>query len=282
VAENVTLAQVVRLVTLAQSLDERHYEVHFACSRFDELVFEHTSFRRWHISTIPRTVVDRALASGRRLYERSTLRRYVQEETRLLAEVRPDLVVGDFRQSLAVSAPLARVPYANLINAYWSPYAVRDAFPLPDHPIVRLLGEPLAARHFPRAVPWFFDYFARPLNDLRREHGLPRIGSLPEVLTYGDYTLYPDTPELAPTRNLPSGHRYLGPVPWSPALEPPGWWSDPQVSRECVYVTLGSSGNIDVLPTIIEALQDLSLTVMLSTAGRATPSGLGRNFRVVE
>ena len=44
VAEAVTLAQVVRLATLARGLDPARYEVHFASARFDELVFAGTAF----------------------------------------------------------------------------------------------------------------------------------------------------------------------------------------------------------------------------------------------
>ena len=225
VAENITLAQVVRLVTLARSLDATRYQVHFACSQFNPLIFHGTAFERWPIQTIPRYLVDRALSAGRRIYDKPTLRGYVRAELELLERVRPHLVVGDFRLSLAVSAPLSRVPYANLINAYWSPHAERASFPLPDHPMVSLLGEEVAGRYFSKAMPWVFDHFARPVNELRQEHGLLPLGSLPEVLTAGDYTLFPDIPSLVPTAGLPPHQLYLGPVLWSPPLATPKWWS---------------------------------------------------------
>src|SRR5688500_19493669 len=72
------------------------------------------------------------LAHGRPLYDLATLRRYVSDELRLLERVRPAVVVGDFRLSLAVSARLLHVPYLMLANAYWSPYA-RPKFELPSH-----------------------------------------------------------------------------------------------------------------------------------------------------
>jgi len=282
VAENVTLAQVVRLVTLAGALDPDRYDVHFACSEFDSLIFESSPFTRWPIHTVPRWYVDRAIRSGRRIYDGRILKRYVREELDLLQQIRPHLVVGDFRQSLTVSAPVAGVPYANLINAYWSPNASRDAFPLPDHPMVRLLGEPVAARHFRKALPWVFDHFARPVNALREEYGLPRIGSLPEVLTAGDYTLFPDVPSLVPTRSTPPQHVYLGPVLWAPSVPPPDWWSALDSRQPTVYVTLGSSGRVDLLPTVVAALSELPITVLLATAGRSHLPSVGSNFRVAD
>ena len=51
----------------------------------------------------------------------SSLDRYVEEDLRLIDSFRPDVVVGDFRVSLAISARKARIPYVNVTNAYWSP-----------------------------------------------------------------------------------------------------------------------------------------------------------------
>ena len=125
VAEAVTLAQVVRLVTLARALDPARYEIHFASARFDDLVFASTRFVRhpiWSLSPAVSTPASRA-ASAFTGGARS--RAYVREERALLQAVRPDLVVGDLRLSLAISAPVERVPYAALVNAYWSPFAAR-------------------------------------------------------------------------------------------------------------------------------------------------------------
>ena len=273
IAEAVTLAQVVRLYALARSLDPRRYDVHFASARFDERVFAGgEGFRRWPVTSLAPELVDKLVASGKRIYDERTLAGYVEEEQGLLQSVRPALVVGDLRLSLAVSAPLAGVPHAALINAYWSPHAVRDGFPLPDHPIVRLLGERVAARYFPIALPKVFDHFARPLNQLRRQHGLAPVGSLPDALLFGDHTLFPDVPALVPTAGAPARHRYLGPVPWAPALDPPSWWEAFDAARPIVYVTLGSSGRADRLPLVLDAIRALGLQAMVATAGRSAVS----------
>jgi len=125
VAENVTLAQVVRLVTLARGLPRDSYDVHFACSEFPALVFAATHFTQHRIDTLAPELAAKALQAGRRLYEKSTLLRYVGAETRLIDAVRPDLVIGDFRLSLSTSAELRGVPSAVLTNSYWSPFARR-------------------------------------------------------------------------------------------------------------------------------------------------------------
>jgi UDP:flavonoid glycosyltransferase YjiC (YdhE family)/uncharacterized protein (DUF2141 family) len=281
VAESVTLAQVVRLVSLARSLDVRAYDVHFASASFPDFIFAGTTFARHALDSIGQDRIESALRSGRRLYGTRVLRRYVRDDLALFDVAQPDVVIGDFRLSLPVSAPLWGVPHVAIANAYWSPYSTRRDFPLPDHPMVRLLGEERAARHFPKALPYVFAHFARPVNALRRAHHLPPIGSLPHVLTYGDYVLYADTPLLAPTSGTPEHHEYLGPVAWSPGGLAPDF-GDASAEHPMVYVTLGSSGNVAVLPIVIEALASLPLTAVVATAGRARIAEPPTNVRVTD
>jgi UDP:flavonoid glycosyltransferase YjiC (YdhE family) len=281
VAENVTLAQVVRLTVLGKSLPKDQYEVHFACSSFDPLVFAGSDFVQHELWTLPQADVFKALKGGRRLYELRTLSRYVEDELRLIDLVQPDLIVGDFRLSLSVSAELRGVPWATLINAYWSPYALRAKIPVPDHPIIRWLGEAMTERYFPQAIPRVFAHFAAPVNQLRRRHRLPEIGSLLAVLTHADHTLYPDDPELLPLASTPSSHRFLGPVLWAPDVplpELPAPTAGPG-AKPLIYVTLGSSGEVEVLPLVIEALADMPVQALVATAGRAELPALPANVR---
>lgn len=281
VTENITLAQVVRLATLAQGLSPQDYEVHFACSEFDPLIFEGTSFERWPLHTIDKEQGFKALAKGERMYDQKTLERYVADELRVLDRIEPAVVIGDFRLSLAVSAPLRKVHCASLINAYWSPYAVRERWPVPDHPIVKLVGVELAEKYFPQALPKVFGHFAAPLNGVRKRHGLPEFASLPEQLCFGDTVLYPDVPELCPLEGAPPSHHFLGAVQWSPRVTPPPSLLG-DATLPLVYVTLGSSGDVAALPTVLDGLDGLPIRGVLATAGRAAPTRVPANFVTAE
>src|SRR3954462_2321269 len=103
VAEAVTLAQVTRLATLARALPSDRFEVHFASAAFDELVFADAPFQRWPIRSISPESAFRAVSLGLRLYGRRMLDRYVEDDLRVIRQVKPDLIVGDLRWSLAVS-----------------------------------------------------------------------------------------------------------------------------------------------------------------------------------
>src|SRR3982750_389239 len=100
IAEAVTLAHFARIATLAKALDASSYEVVVASDpRFSDL--EGPLGIRFHpIRSIPSRQFERALARGKALYDAETLTAYVEEDLALIREVKPSLIVGDFRLSL--------------------------------------------------------------------------------------------------------------------------------------------------------------------------------------
>lgn len=282
VAEAVTLAHFARIVTLAKALDPDLYEVVVASDpRYAGL--EAPLDCAFHpIRSIPSAEFEQSLARGKPLYSVETLTRYVEEDLALLDRIKPDLVVGDFRLSLAVSAPLRHIPYAAVVNAYWSPYA-DTAYPVPDLPMTRILGVTLGQKLFDLARPVAFALHARPLNRVRRKFGLPPLGSdLRNAYTWGDYTLYADIPEVVPTRDLPPNHRYLGPVLWSTKTPLPEWWNSLPEDRPVVFLTLGSSGRADLLPLVLGALSRLPVSVVVATAGKIALAAVPANAYVAD
>jgi UDP:flavonoid glycosyltransferase YjiC (YdhE family) len=280
VAEAVTLAHVGRAIALAQALDPALFEVHFACAEGYDFCFTDCEFARWPIKSIPSQQFLAALAQGKPVYDAATLSGYVEEDLALLAQVRPDVVVGDFRLSLSVSARIAKVPYVALINAYWSPH-VAQRYSVPNIPLTRFLPISLATVLFRTVRPVAFAMHSRPLNGVRRKHSLPALGfDLRRVYTDADHTLYADVAELFPPRKMPSNHSYLGPVIWSPPIPTPDWWDTLPADKPIVYVTLGSSGQGRLLPLVLEALSSLPVTVIAATAGNVDLASIPANAYV--
>jgi UDP:flavonoid glycosyltransferase YjiC (YdhE family) len=282
VAEAVTLAHFARIVALANALDATRYEIVVAADpRYAELA-ELPGCAFQPIWSIPAAQFAQALARGKPLYDAATLARYVEDDLALLDRVKPDLVVGDFRLSLAVSAPLRHIPYAAVVNAYWSPYA-EITYPVPDLPMTRILGVAIAQKLFDLARPIAFAVHARPLNQVRRRYGLPSLGhDLRTVYTWGDYTLYADVPELIPMRPLPANHRHLGPPLWSTRAPLPDWWDRLPQDKPVVLLTLGSSGRADLLPKALSALSELPITVIAATAGKIDLADVPANAFVAD
>lgn len=287
VCEHASWSQIVRSLVLARGLDRGAFEVHFACGTFDPRLFDDATLSpgdmiRWPLVSMDPRKIEAAVFGGGRIYGRATLASYVDDERRLFDRVKPGLVVSDLRWSTAISAPLAGVPCATLVNAFWSPHAVRECFPLPDHPILKVVGLKVAEKYFPMALPRVFAYFAGPVNALRRQYGLPEIGSLPEVITWGDRTLYPDDPCLVPLSHHDPRRVFLGPILWSPRVALPAGFEEMGRLRPLVYATLGSSGDLQALPAVIDALGRLPVDAVVATAGRTRMKTVPANVRVAD
>ena len=268
IADAVTLAHVARPAALAQGLDANKFNVILACDPRYHTFLAGLPFPVRPLRSIPSEQFLRAAAQGRPLYDTQTLRDYVRDDLELMDAVQPAAVVGDHRLSLSVSARVAAVPYLGIINAYWSPYA-QSASPLPELPMNRWLGSALAQFIFNLAWPLASAYHSLPLNKVRHDYGLPSLRwDWRHPYTDADRTLYADARELVPTSGLPDTHVYLGPVMWSPPVGLPPWWDDLPADRPLIYATLGSSGSPGLLKVVLEALADLPVTVVATTAGK--------------
>lgn len=275
IAEAVTLAHVARPIVLARGLDPACYEVVMACDSRYRRFLEREPWPTLPLCSISSQKFLQALASGNAVYDTATLRGYVQDDLQLIEQIKPDLIVGDFRLSLSVSARLVGIPYTAITNAYWSPHYARKGFPLPVLPMNRFSPLPVAKMLFRLARPLGFGLHCVPLNRVRQENGLSSLGAdLRRVYTDADYTLYADIPNLFPTENLPPTHHYLGPILWSAPVGLPEWWSGLPPDKPIVYLTLGSSGQARLLPTVLEALVNLHVSVIVATTGAPMPQQL--------
>lgn len=280
-AEAVTLAHVARPIALARAIAPAGHQLLLACDPRYAAFAAEGPWQRENIHSIPSAQFNEALARGTPVYDFATLNSYVEEDLRLIMAFQPDLIVGDFRLSLSVSARLAGVPYMAITNAYWTPQ-YEGGYALPVIPLSRMLPLPLAAALFHTFRPLAFIPHCQPMNRLRKHHKLPPLGNnLRRVYTDADHLLLPDLEPLYPVGGPSDARTYVGPLMWSPAVPLPEWWDEPVGEPlGSVYVTLGSSGNNSLLPMILEALQDLPVRVTASTAGAPMPSHVPTNARL--
>jgi UDP:flavonoid glycosyltransferase YjiC (YdhE family) len=264
VGEAMTLSNVAKPLALASGLDPEAYDVVFAADPRYASLYRDLPFPVRPIRSISSERYFQALAGGSPIHDADTLRDYVREDLETIGEVAPDAVVGCMRLSLAISARLANVPYLAVTQACFSPYR---ANPLPFvNPMLHLAS--------PRGIlaavkPVALAYYAMPFNQVSREFGVRPVGAdARRVFTEADHTLYGDIPELFPMEGLPPTHHYLGMIDWSPAIDLPPWWNAIPGDKPQIYVTMGSSGRADILPAVLDALADLPVSVLVSTAGR--------------
>ena len=268
IGEAVTLAHVARPAVLAAALDKSVYDISFAADpRYKELFPELAGFHHdlWSISS---EQFLSALAKGERLYSTQILERYINDDLKLIETIKPDLIVGDFRLSLSVSARLKKTPYVALSNTYWTTHS-DNQYAVPQLPMTRILGVGLSQILFNLSRPLVFMTHCAPLNTLRKKHGLPSLGKdLRAIYSDADQIWLADMAEYFPISSAATNTHYLGPLTWSPRNKTPAWWDELDEDKPIVYVTLGSSGQISLLPIALEALATLPVTVIAVTAGR--------------
>lgn len=281
-AEAVTLAHVARPIALASGLVAAGHELAVACAPSHKRFVNAAGLPVLALHSLQPAQFLAALAAGRPAYDDATLARYVDDDLRLMRAFQPDLVVGDFRLSLSVSARLAGLPYAAISNAYWSP-ACRLAYPLPELPLTRHLPLPLARLLFWLGRGLAMPRHCAPLNRLRRRHGLPALGAdLRNSYTDADHLLLADAPGLYPMTEIPAQHHFLGPVLWSPVVELPPWWRRLPAERPMVYLSLGSSGSGWALRQALQGLSGSAWTVICATAQASVPAERAANLHLAD
>ncbi len=271
-AEPATLAHVVRPVTLAAALDPNKYEVFLATGPDFRGFAIKAGLQIRDLWSIGTRAYLKAVSAGRPVFPYQVLERYVQDDLRLIEDTQPDLLVGDLRLSLAVSARLAHVPYIAISNAYWSPFTpVR--FEVPVHASTRLLGPRLVDTLFQLIYPVILAQHSLPMHRLRKKYGMSSLGlDLRRVFTEADKTLFADVPEQVPTRDcgITDRYIYIGPITWSPDGELPEAFNKLNDSYPLIYIALGSSGNTQLLKDIVNAVLSLNTRVIISTGGEMT------------
>ena len=266
-AEAVTLAHIARCITLANEIHESgNYIITIAAdNRYDDIVGP-IPFQRVPLYSMSSEYFAKKLAQGLPIYNVQTLTDYVNEDLRIIDEIKPDFIIGDFRLSLAISARIKKVPYATITNAYWSPYA-DIKYPVPEIPITKIFGVAVAQKLFDMVRPLAFKLHTLAFNEVCKKFRQTAVGyDLREVYTHADYTLYADIETLIPMKLLPQNHFFIGPVLWSAKVELPLWWQTLPSDKPVIFVTLGSSGDSSLLPMLLETLSQMPVTVLCVTA----------------
>ena len=179
------------------------------------------------------------------------------------------------RVSLGITSKISKIPYINIQNAHWSTFSVAE-FPMPDFNIFKILLC-IVLLITPSKIQ---KNFTKAYNEYSMQYGLSKVSTFQEMYTTGNLNLYVDTPLLSPTRELPSGHAYIGPILDFIECPLPSWWNEIKNDKKIVYCSIGSTGSVKKIKRIVKALEKLDVTVIIATAGKADSSIFPDNFYV--
>ena len=280
ICEDVALSHVVRPLVLAQSIQDSHEICLAAGDKYAELL-ESSDVNYRSIWTLSADLFIERLAKGQDGWYVEDFSQEAEADIALIKEIEPDLVIGDLRWSLGISAAVTKTPYLSFLNSHWSPYYTGTCPPM-ELPITKLLGVKLTELLIPILAPILLKKYAKPFNTVRREYGLEEVFDYLHIGVCADWVAYLDIPSLGPTRAAPNTHKYLGPVDWSPDVLYPDWWENLPDDKPIAYVSMGSTGKISYIHELVETLSDMGMTVMLATSGRYEQKGFGDNVYVAE
>jgi UDP:flavonoid glycosyltransferase YjiC (YdhE family) len=269
-AHAVTMAHFSRPLKWIEGLDTRLYDVYLASHQKFKGLSPKVGVTFLELGCIDAVKFENIVINAEPIYDSITFEKHIQEDIGLMDAIKPDIVIGDFRHSLSVSCRVKKIPYINLTNAYWHP-STKLKFPLPEAPIVRLLGEAMSnfllAPFLPIAMRLNFFMMTFTLRRSFERAGL-RFTDYRKVITDGDITLYCDTPELIPLNKQLTHEHFVGPLIWSMPVEVPGWWKRLNSRKRRIFLTLGSSGPAHSLPMILRALAKLDVEIIVALAGK--------------
>lgn len=273
IGEAVSLAHVARPLVLAQSLDPRQYDIHFACDPcYKSFVSSLPHIKYWPIRSIQGKIFVKAADRGNFVLQKKDIEFYVRQEQELFENIRPCLIVGDLRHTLSISAELSHITYAALANAYWSPY--RN---LGFNPVPKLPANTISKRILDKIMFWKQRSASASINNVRKKYGLSVLKGYCDLATRGDYTLYTEPPGFIQMLPMPDSHFFIGPVIWSPDNSRPSWWKTWNPDLPLIYITFGSTGAVKWLQEIVRTLQELPVTIVVATAGRTQLKDTGPN-----
>lgn len=266
--EAVSLAHVARPLVLADALSNQGYEVFFACdSVYKKFVDQYQKLKYIPIKSIsPEKFMD-SLYYGKSIYSKNTLERYIAEDIKVINEINPDLIVGDFRISLSISSKICHKTHFSLTNAYWSPFA-NNQFESPETIYTKYLGFDLANVLFKLVYPIAFKEQAKAYNKLAHQLTINKASDIRDMYTRGDKVLYLDPPDFVNMNKLPENHHYIGPIIWSPKIAVPIWMEQIQNTSNNVYATFGSSGLAKLLPQVCDGILASGNKAVIATANR--------------
>lgn len=277
------LSHTTRVIEIALHLRNAGHRIEFAASGGWARLIDEQGFARHEIYTPdPEHIMAYTRRSRMDYYSGELLEKCVAADLEVLDRVKPDLVVGDFRWTMSISAEFRRMPYCSILNTLWTNYydGVRS---VPEELLLRrIIGKRAVAAIGPMVKDILSWMWARPFNHYRKRLGLPPRANLIEHI-YGDLNLLPDLARLFPTRdNLPANFHRVGPIFWKG-----GEMSDPgqlpaRSDRPLIYASIGSTGTDLFLQRLFEGLGSLDIDVVMSTGGQSLPGQAPRNFHCLD
>jgi UDP:flavonoid glycosyltransferase YjiC (YdhE family) len=223
--------------------------------------------------------------------QRKALQNIIEDQKR-----RPDAIITDLSQAMNITAELEGVPLVSLLNFTWTNHARIKHTPPEYHIIARVLHR--------LKIAWVWEYFdnkfgtttmtlrmllkvwIKPYNRVRKDLGLKSKRNFFDQMA-GDLILMPD---FAAFKGIEMNKTALpiGPLTWEPrdqeipthadaaTAERFQTFLDADTETPLIYLTMGSTGTLELFTMVIEALKDKPYRLAITTGGQFALADLGK------
>lgn len=265
---DVTLAHPVRTVLLANALDPEKYDVVVYHGGAYRDLMPACKFPTHSIYSMKPAEFFKRLDLLQPIFDEELVACYLADEEAVFDRERPDVVIGDFRLTLQISARKRNIPYINIANAIWSP-SVDIPYDSPRCTKTKWVHRPTLNWFLNKFPQKFFASSMRALNQARVQAGMRAIppGDLKTLYADADHVLYCDMPSLFQSANFTAHEHFLGPITWGLNQAMPDLGEILTNGHYTVYINLGSSGDKQALAYMCQELARQDINLIIATGG---------------
>ena len=208
---------------------------------------------------------------GNNYCQQEELENMLSCEKRLLEEIKPDLVVTGYRTTLTLSCKMVDVPLVWILSAVVSPlYYQYGLATMPDRApikyINRLDDEKLQSKYYCK-MALKNNSTSKVWNKVANKYNIPTLKSDLEIYN-GNLLLMSDVPELFPDFvKLPKHYLFCGPLFNYEKISMPSCMKryKEKVGRKKIFVTMGSSGETQIMLKILDSLTKVEADIFVAT-----------------
>ena len=268
------LSHVSRPLLVAKGLRDRGCEVIFAGESEKKKFIESEGFTVLPLyEPDPSLLLDNIRKGRLKFTSDAEIEAMIEADIALYEEVKPDIVLSDFRLSAPISTQLSGLKHVAIVNASSTEYRSLPYAPLfdwiPGDSSREYTGFRKPLNSFNLGFEMFvFDNAMSIFKKLSKQHRLRKTVTATNCLAGVDMTLLADIPEYFPTHDLPDNYHYIGPLTWQTDMPSPSWWPPKRSGGPLVYITMGTTGIEEFFGVVADLIRQSDMTAIISTGAQ--------------
>jgi len=265
IGEHLTPSHSQRPLQLAECLMKNNsgYEVELALSELPRIHHSDLTIHQLYSpeADILEKRVRRVLSP---LYTKRDIAKMVKADLHLIDKVQPDLIIHDFRNTIAIAAQVKKVPVVSLNDFYWN-RNYQDKGIIPDTPLSKILGYKLARILGKPIAPAIDKLHVGQFNAIAKQYGVKAFKNLRDLYNFGQEQWLFDIPAMLPSTDEKT--KFIGPLTWESEEKVPAWLGGLE-DKSAICITFTSSGNQDLVEKIIQQVKTFNRSIIVLTAGK--------------